>query len=143
MVETSKRLGCFFFLWQRLWLKALGRKGFVWLTNYSSSSGEAKAESWRQEPEHKSHRNIAYCLLPMACSSCFLIQPKTTCPEVVQLTVGCPNPNISHHQENVPLKLHTSQSDGGNYSIEISQICRAFCQVDKKQLPEYSHPFIS
>ena len=56
----------------------LRKKGFIWLTGYNpyqeKPEQERKAGSWRQEL--------------MQCLAHFLIQPRSTFPEVVLPTVG-------------------------------------------------------
>jgi hypothetical protein len=59
----------------------LGKKGFLWLMlpHHSSSSKDrdsSRAGTWRQELMQKPRRSAACWVAPMACSACFLIEPR-------------------------------------------------------------------
>lgn len=63
------------------------RKVFVYLTGYSLSSRKAQAgmqskDLEKKEQERRAQRNASYCFALLACSPCFLIQSRTTFPEV-------------------------------------------------------------
>ena len=62
-----------------------------------------RTEIWRQGLNQKPWWNMAYNgLLPMTCSDCFLIQPRTTCLGLVPPTVGC----AISYQPSVKKMLH-------------------------------------
>jgi hypothetical protein len=63
----------------------LGRNRF---TAYLLSPGETRTGTWRQELKQRLWRVLLTALLPMACSVCFLIQPRTTFPRVALSTEG-------------------------------------------------------
>ena len=77
------------------WSK-LGRKGFIWLIplDHSLSMEEVRAETQAGlEPGGRSWcsghgEELLTDLLPMACSACFLIEPRTTSPGMAPPTRG-------------------------------------------------------
>jgi hypothetical protein len=84
----------------------LGRKGFIqlilstllFITKGSQDWNSSRSESrswWRGHG-----RMLLTGLLPLACSACSLIEPKTTSPEMVRTTRG-PSPLITNW-ENAP-----------------------------------------
>ena len=44
----------------------------------------------KQELMERPWRDVSYCLASLACSACFLIEPKTTSPEMVPPKRGPP-----------------------------------------------------
>ena len=74
---------------ETLWPKGrLGRKVFIWLPllHHSPSLEEARTGTWRQKLMQRPWRS-AYSWL---CSTCFLMHPRTTYPEVTPLTRARP-----------------------------------------------------
>lgn len=61
--------------------------------------------------------------LSVSCSACFPIQPMATCPGVAQPIVGYPTAQLIINQENAPIGLLISDSDGGMFS-QMTQACR-------------------
>jgi hypothetical protein len=70
----------------------LGRKGFTSLTVPSKIHHQKQQLKQGRDPEAaadtEAKEGAAYCLLPMACSTCFLIEPRTTCPGMSPPTMG-------------------------------------------------------
>jgi hypothetical protein len=70
----------------------LWRKGFVFCIACSPSfkevRGKAKGRNTEAEMAVVTMDGVAYRLFPMACSACFLIDPRTICSGVAQLTVN-------------------------------------------------------
>jgi hypothetical protein len=72
-------------------------------------------------------------LLPMACSACFLLEPRTTSPAMVPSTKGW----ALRHQSlrNYRAGLSSARSYGNIFSIEVSSLLSddsSLCQVDIK-----------
>lgn len=66
----------------------LGQKGFIWLTDYSSSVREARAgvqgRSLKAGIEVETLEGSSFIgVLPLACSVTCLTEPGTTCPGVM------------------------------------------------------------
>ena len=78
----------------------------------------------------RNHRRI---LLLTACSACFLIQPRTTSPEIALPTMVClsPNPPSIIHQENIQ-KIHPQANLMAATPLLSSSQVASLCQVDKK-----------
>jgi hypothetical protein len=73
--------------------KQLGRKGFIQLTfpYCCSSPREVKTGTQADTEAMEGHeRMFLIDLLPLACSACSFIEPKTTIPEMVPPTRGPP-----------------------------------------------------
>jgi hypothetical protein len=47
-----------------------------------------RAGTWRQELMKRPWRDAAYWMLPLACSACFLLVPRTTSPEMAPPIMG-------------------------------------------------------
>ena len=58
-------------------------------------------------------------LFPVACSACFLIAPRTTCPGMKPPTGGWSPPQWNIHQENAPTDLPTKPANGRIFSFEV------------------------
>jgi len=72
----------------------LERKGFIWLTTsdsvyYSQDRNSSKAGTWRQELMQRPWGMLLTGLLLMACSTCFLIEPRITRSGMASPTMGC------------------------------------------------------
>lgn len=86
---------------------------------------------------NKIHNKKIICLLvwfPLACSACYLTQPRAYCPGMTPPTIGW----VLSHQaliKKLPLCLPTCQSYAEIFSslVPSAQICLALCQVDKNQ----------
>lgn len=76
-----------------------GEERVYWFLGYSQSLQEAKAGTqgriWRQELKMRLGWVLLTGLFSMDCLVAFLIQPKTTCPEIVPPTVGWAHPHQS------------------------------------------------
>lgn len=92
---------------------SLGKKGFIWLKYSGFQSLEGSQDrNWRQQPGgrnwSRSHRGTLLTgLLLLACSICFLIPLRTTCPGIDPPTLGWAFP----HQQLIkkcPTDLPTS-----------------------------------
>lgn len=59
---------------------------------------ELKAGSWRQV-QSRGHGGVFPTALPMACSSCFPVEPRTTCPGVAPLLGSWALPHQSSSEE--------------------------------------------
>jgi hypothetical protein len=73
----------------------LGKKGFIELTLPHCCSSPKKPElelkqSRKQELRQRPWRGVTYWLVPLACSACFLIEPKTNSPGMAPPTMGSP-----------------------------------------------------
>ena len=81
-----------------------GGKGYISLNSQVILHHWGKSSrNSRQEVMQKPWRNSVSCLLPIACSACFLLAPRTTCPGVATPTVGwaLPDPPLikkMHHR---------------------------------------------
>lgn len=73
-----------------------GRKSLFQLT--ATSWQELKAGSWRQV-QSRGHGGVFPTALPMACSSCFPVEPRTTCPGVAPLLGSWALPHQSSSEE--------------------------------------------
>ena len=75
----------------------LGKKGFISAPNSQSQSitkgrqAGAQTETWRQEVT----QGLLIALFLMACSICFLIEPRTSCSGMAPSMVGCVFPHQS------------------------------------------------
>lgn len=89
-------LVCFLFLWLNIMNKStLVMKKFIWLTLpcRSPSLWEVRAGTQVGAVVGTVEKCCLQGLLPMACSACFPIYLRTTCPEVTPPTVGEAFPN--------------------------------------------------
>jgi hypothetical protein len=74
-----------------------------------------------------------------ACSSCFLIQLRTTFPGVASPAMICPPPHTHTHQSLInkiaPIDVSTGQPDGGIFSAEVpsSQITLVCVKLTKEK----------
>jgi hypothetical protein len=120
-----------------------GRKMFIWLTfpYFSHFPKRAKMESqeragtWRLEPMQRPWRGVAYCLIPMACLACFLVEPRTVSPaaELPPQWVG-PFPIKLYRMAYSPISYFLNQgfflSDGYSLcqvGINLANTANVFC----------------
>jgi hypothetical protein len=120
----------FVFLYKTSWSRSkLGRKGFIQLTlpHCCSSLKEVRTGT------HTGHKlgGRSWCrgqgemlligLLLLACSACFLIEPRTTSPEMVPPTMGL-SPLITNCENALHLDLMEAFLKGGFFSV-ITPAC--------------------
>ena len=97
--DNSLSSSGFLLLWWNTMTKSqLGRKGFIWLTLPYQHSQSVNEESQYRNPNGAGTWHLERCrghgqmlltdLLFVACSACFLIEPRTTSPGMVAPTVG-------------------------------------------------------
>jgi hypothetical protein len=73
--------------------------------------------------------DAAYWLAPMACSACFLMDPRTTCSVMAPPTMGWALPHLSLRRK-CPTGLPTTWSCGGIFSIEIPSSLMTWAYVE-------------
>lgn len=65
------------------------REERICLAYSSHSMTKGRQAGAKSELEQRSWRNVAHCLLPLAPSAVFLIQPRPACPQMLPPVVGC------------------------------------------------------
>jgi hypothetical protein len=121
--------------------EASGRKGFIQLTlpHCCSSPKEARTGTHTgQEPGSRSwcrsHGGVLLTgLLPLACSACFLIEPKTTSPGRAPPTMGS-SPLITNWENAWPLISWRHFLKRGYFLCDNSSLC----PVDTQNQPVYT-----
>lgn len=113
-------------------------KSFFHLNVYSQSSKDVseqvfKVGTWRQEPKKKPWTSVTYWLAPMACSTMFSTQPRTTSSGWLHPQwLDCPCPSLiqkmPHRLSHVPIRWRF-------FSIEVlfSQMSLACVRLRKKK----------
>ena len=84
----------------------------LFITRGRQDRNSNRARTWRQGLMQRPWRVLLTGLLPLVCSACFLIEPKTTSPEMAPPTMG--PPTLDHQ----PRKCPTARSHGGIFSRE-------------------------
>jgi hypothetical protein len=66
----------------------------LFITKGSHDRNSNRAGTWRQELMQRPWRVLLTGFLPLACSACFLIEPRTTSPWMAPPTMGWILPHI-------------------------------------------------
>lgn len=116
---------------------SLGGKGFFYLTGCSLTSREVRAgtQDRHLEAGAEGHGQVRLPdLFLMACSACFLIQFKTSCPGVAPSTVEWILPHQSfHHEIDLQKYLWASLLEAFSQMKFFFPVNPGLCEVDKKQ----------
>jgi hypothetical protein len=105
----------------------------LFITKGRQDWNSSRAGTWRQELMQWPWKVLFTGLLPLACSACFLIEPKTTSPGMAPHTMSWALPSWSLIEKKMPYSWISQRHfpEGGSF---LCHNC-SFFQVDKQNRP--------